>query len=117
MATYASLTSEQKAAVDELANNARVFAGELARLCNHGRAAASKWSGNVENIVGTLTNGELIPNQSGMNAGQALTKEQLTNLVGYLMTLSETADNGGGFNTNYHRSLYVAAAGMISTIG
>jgi hypothetical protein len=117
MATYASLTSEQKAAVDELANNVRVFAGELAQLCNHGRAAASKWAGNVENIVGSLTNGTTIPNNSGLNEGQSLTKEQLTNLVGYLMTLSETADNGGGYNTNYHRSLYVAAAGMLSTIG
>lgn len=118
MATFAELTDEQQAAVQQLAVAVRKFSGELARLGNHGRAVANLYAGNVENILSGVGDNDVIPNASGYANSQSLTKTELVNLIGYLMVLSDTGDNvSGSYNSNYHRGLYAKAAGVDNIVG
>lgn len=109
---YVDLTQEQKDAVQALSQTLRPLSGELARLLEKCQAVVSYYTGNVETILGELQNSDEIPNTSGLTGAQSLTKEQFVNLVGYMITLSATADgSSGSYNTNYHRSLYGKAVG------
>jgi len=119
MATYDDLTTEQKQAVQTLQTMARATAGEIARLANHCRAIASGYAGNVETMLGTITSGsEVIPKSDGLAGSQSLTKNELVNLIGYCLTLSDPTDNASGsYNSNYHRALYAKAAGPGNLIG
>jgi hypothetical protein len=118
MATYASLSDSDKLKIKQLVDPMRSFAGELARVCNHGRAIASKWSGDVETIVGTLDSNSVVPNTSNETGAVDLTKEQIQNLAGYFITLSDPTDNAtGSYNSNYHRALFVKAIGLLNTLG
>lgn len=119
MGVYADLTDEQKATVQALANMARTTAGEIARLCNHCRAIANGYSGNVETMLGTISSGsEVIPNTTGLAGAQGLTKSELINLIGYMIVLSDPTDNASGsVNTNFHRGLYAKATGPVNLIG
>lgn len=119
MATYADLTQEQKDTVQNLQSMARAVAGEIARLANHCRAIASDYSGNVENMLATITSGsEVIPKSDGLAGSQSLTKQELINLIGYCIVFSDPTDNAAGsYNTNYHRALYAKAAGPGNLIG
>lgn len=115
---YEDLTTEQKAAVQALSNFVRAASGELARLANHGRAVANLYAGNVETILALLDNPDVIPNATGFSGAQPLTKEELVNLVGYLMVLSDTGDNvTGSYNSNFHRGLFAKAAGIGNLVG
>lgn len=115
---YSSLSPEDKAAVQDLALFVRAVAGELARIGNHGRSASAKYVGNIETILGALQDSDLIPNESGLAGAQSITKAEFVNLVGYLITISATADNAtGSYNTNYHRGLYAKAAGVANMNG
>lgn len=114
---YNDLTANEKLAVQELAQFVRASVGELARLASKGRAIANYYSGNVEVILSELASSDLIPNESDLAGAQDLTKEQLVNLTGYLMTFSDMTDGANGsYNTNYHRGLYARAAGPTNIV-
>ena len=69
-------------------------------------------------MLAGLDASDLIPNTSGLAGAQDLTKEQFANLMGYLIVSSATPDgSSGSFNTNYHRGLYVQAAGPGNIMG
>ena len=116
--TYDELTAEQQAAVQALDAELRADLAALAKLLHRFRAVANYWAGNLETVVGSLTDGEAIPTGVGYAGAQPLTKGEFTTLVGYLMVASDTADNAAGsLNTNYHRALYAKAAGPGNTAG
>lgn len=109
---YADLTVEQKASVQAMCQLVRPLSGELGRLLEKFQAVVSYYSGNVETILGELQASDDVPNESGLAGAQDLTKEQLVNLVGYMITMSATPDgSAGSYNTNYHRALYAKACG------
>ena len=109
---YADLTPEQKESVQALSQLVRPLSGELARLLEKFQAVVSYYVGNVETILGALQSSDEIPNASGLAGEQTLTKEQLVNLIGYMIVISATPDGASGsYNTNYHRALYAKACG------
>ena len=109
---YADLTTEQKESVQALCQTVRPLSGELGRLLEKFQAVVAYYTGNVETILGELQSSDVVPNLSGLAGAQGLTKEQLVNLIGYMITSSATADAAvGSYNTNYHRALYAKACG------
>lgn len=115
---FAELTPEQQAAVNECATQTRAIAGELARCLEHAQAVVSYYVGNVEGMLAGLDGADLIPNASGLSGAQGLTKTELVNLIGYLITASATGDGASGsYNTNYHRALYAKACGPGGILG
>lgn len=115
---YAQLSDEQKAAVRALSNTVRPLAGEWARLLEKFQAVVAYYTGNVETILGELLATDEIPNATNLAGAQSLTKEQLVNLVGYMIVASATPDgSAGSYNTNYHRALYARACGPDNLIG
>jgi hypothetical protein len=113
---YDSLTNEQKQAVQNWLAVARPLAGELARLLKKTHDAGIAW-GAVSTALSSLANGDLIPNATGLDGAAPIDKERLTNLAGYFITLSATADGAeGSYNTAYHRAIYLDAAGLVNTI-
>jgi hypothetical protein len=116
MATWAQLTQEQRDEITAVLAAQREWSGMMARLCALGRAITSKYVGNVETTLVSLDAGA-IPVYDAGQGQEALTKAELQTLVGYAMTSSETADgSSGSYNTNYHRGLYVRAAGLYNTL-
>ena len=75
MATYDSLSAEDKAVVDNFTNTMRSSAGEFARLLNHLQAIAEDT--NAVAIFTTLDNTEVIPNKSGLAGADSATKLEL----------------------------------------
>jgi hypothetical protein len=113
MATWASLTADQQAAIQAVATPSRGMAGTLAQLLNHAKDIGLAYSGSVEALIGSLNSGEIIPNNSGLAGASGLTRDQLINLLGYYIVMGATLDgSNGSYNTNYHRGLYIAAAGI-----
>ena len=115
---YEDLTQEQQASIQALSQVVRPLTGEFAKLLAKFQVAVSYYVGNVETILAGLDASDLIPNTSGLAGAQDLTKEQFVNLMGYLIASSATPDgSSGSFNTNYHRALYVRAAGPENIMG
>lgn len=114
---FASLTQEQQDNVQALCAVARPLTGEFARLLEKFQAVVAGYSGNVETILGQLDNADVIPNATDLAGAQGMTKAELVNLIGYMIVACATPDgSSGSFNTNYHRSLYVKAAGAANLI-
>jgi len=115
--SYETLTQEQRDSVDALAQMVRALSGTLARTLEQFQAVNSYWTGNIETILSGLQASDVIPNKTGLAGAQGLTKSELTNLVGYMIVASATADGASGsYNSNYHRSLYAKAAGPINIV-
>ena len=87
---YADLTTEQKASVQAMCQLVRPLSGELGRLLEKFQAVVAGYVGNVETILGELQASDVIPNQSGLAGAESLTKEQLANLIGYMIVASAT---------------------------
>jgi len=106
MATYDSLTAEQKDILGALTTQTRAFAGEFARINSRAEVLVDDWNGQVAAIVATLDAGEIIPNLSGLRGAANVTKEEVTTLLGTsLVNLLAT------YNTAGARQLYVKLAG------
>ncbi len=118
MAAWADLTPEQQSQVQNLVNPVRSFVAELARVATHGIAASADWNGGTSTIVNSLDADAVIPSTSGLAGAQGLVKADVINMVGYLIDLSNPANNtsGGGYNTAFHRALFVKAAGINASL-
>lgn len=118
MATWASLTPTEQADVQAFMGSLRAFAGDLAILANEGVAVGAAWNGGLSTIVGTLGADEVIPNASGLDGAQGVVPADVANMAGYLIDLSNPANNvgGGGYNTAFHRALMVKLAGITNTL-
>ncbi len=120
MAWPGSLTSEQQEAVKDFATAVRSFSALLGQANTMGGAIGAEWGGGVEGLVGGLTDGDLIPNTSGLAGSQDLTKADLTNLAGYAIVISDPASGNqgtGGYNGGFIHALLVKAAGINASIG
>jgi hypothetical protein len=116
MATWAQLTQEQRDEITALLTAQREWCGMMARLCALGRAITSKYAGNVETTLASLDAGS-IPVYDASQGQETLTKDELINLAGYSDVSSRTSDgSNGSYYTNYHRALYVKAAGLYNTL-
>jgi len=115
MATWASLTNEQQAAVEAVANAERSFSMHMAMAADLGINIAAAWNGGVSTIVGTLGSTEIIPNTSGLAGSQALLPADMTNVAGYAINMSDPSSGQGGtggYNTGFIRALWVKLAGL-----
>lgn len=120
MAAWNELTQQERDEVSQCLAAVREWSGMVARLCNLGRAISQKYAGNVETTLGNLDAGDIPVYDSGRGE-EALSKADLMTLVGYAMqsseyVQSETPGTPTTYNTNYHRALYVRAAGLYNTI-
>lgn len=117
MATWNSLTAQQQQTVQDVATPARALAGEFAQLCNKAKDLGLAYNNGAAAILATVTGSELIPNDSGLAGAQSITRDQLVNLIGYYTTIGATPDgSSGSYNTNYHRAVYLAAAGINAVV-
>lgn len=119
MASYESLTAEQKQAIQDLANPVRSADSLVSRVMILGQAISASWNGGVSDLVNSLDDGEVIPNTSGLAGAQGVSKADLINSVGYLIDMSDPANNtpGGGYNTAFHLALRVKFSGINASIG
>lgn len=113
MATYNSLSAEDKAVVDNFTNILRSACGEAARLMNH--LQALKDDANAVAIFGTIDSSEEIPNKSGLAGADSMTKSELQSVynnfnVGASSMLTV-------HNTTANRQAWTKCAGIANMIG
>jgi hypothetical protein len=111
MATYDSLTTEQKALVQAFLNFARGWCGEQARTNNHGEAANDDYNAQVSAILATLDDGEIIPNTSGLAGAASINENDLISVVSHIQGIQTN------YNTSAHRQLWTKMAGAGNLIG
>jgi hypothetical protein len=118
MTTWASLTADQQALVESLANSVRGAFTTAASLTKQGQVIAAAYNGGISTILNSLDAGETIPNTSGLSGAQGLAPADLINSVGYLIDLSNPANNtqGGGYNTPFHQALRVKLTGINAAV-
>ena len=107
---YADLTTEQKASLNSWMTLFRSTAGELARVNNHQEVVDTEYNGTVSAILGELAGGDLIPNSSGLDGAEPMTKDQVVTVVSYLQGVL-------AYNTSAHRQIIAKACGEINLIG
>lgn len=113
MATYASLSDEDKAVVDNFTNILRAACGEAARLMNH--LDALKNDANAISIFGTMDAAEPLPNMSGLAGADTMTKTELQGIynnfnvgASSMLTVHNIAAN---------RQAWTKACGIANMIG
>jgi len=111
VATYASLTAEQKDILGELTTQLRAFAGEFAKMNTKAAVLVDDWNAQVSVIVASLDTGEVIPNVSGLAGAASVTKEEVTALAA-----TQLANLLAAYNTDSARELYVKLAGPANVI-
>lgn len=118
MATWASLTPEQQNDVESLANALRGAAVTFESLAQQGSIISAAWNGGISTIVNSLGSGEVIPCTSDLVGAQSLAPADVINFAGYLIDLSNTANNtgGGGYNTAFHQALRVKLCGINAAV-
>jgi len=111
MATYQSLTIEQQRLLQSFTNTLRAWAGEQARVNNHGAVLDTDYTAQASAIINSLTAGEIIPNTSGLDGAAGIAKEDLISVVAHVQGIL------AGFNMAGHRQLWVKLAGAHNMIG
>lgn len=104
MATYDSLTAEQKASVQNADNNLRSFMGQLLAMFTTGEVFDEELLAGVEDLVDGLDAGEVIPNSTGLRGSVALDKAEWKLMVTYLRAFND-------LETDAVRQLLIKAAG------
>lgn len=111
MATYASLTTEQKALVQSFLNNVRAWAGEQARVNNHGDALNTTYTAQVSAVLALLDDAAIIPNTSGLAGSSDTNENDLISTVAHIQGILTS------YNTSGHRQLWVKLCGAANLIG
>lgn len=110
MASYDSLTAEQKAKLAFFSNLLRGYYGELARFLDGIDDASIHYTANgIGAILTSLDAGAVIPNASGLAGSQALTKEEAQGAVTDMSALM------AAYYTNAKRQVYDKMAGPQNT--
>ena len=118
MALYTDLTTEQQNILQDFTNLCRAWAGEQARVNNHGDAINTTYNAQVVTILSSLDTGEVIPQTSGLAGSASLTKEEVTTLVSHIQNmLTDMSTHTSGFNTSTLRQAWAKAAGATNMIG
>lgn len=111
MATYDSLTLEQKNLLQAFLNNVRAWAGEQARANNHGDVHNTDYNAQASAIIASLNAAEVIPNTSGLSGAASIVKEDLVSVVAHIQGVLTS------YNTGPHRQLWTKMAGAVNMIG
>jgi hypothetical protein len=109
MPTYANLTADDRAIVDNVTNTIRAACGEMARIFNHVKAIADDT--NATGLVTSLDAGQVVPQTSGLAGADTLTREEvisLYNLLAGIRTINDTPAN---------RAAMSKAAGVNAMLG
>lgn len=111
MALWSEVPEEDQAVVLAFMRLLRSGSGELARTNNHLQVAFDMYWGQAKAVIDTLDAGVEIPNQSGLDGAEALTKEEVQdNLMAYITTVLSV-------NTTAHRQQIGKACGPVNMIG
>ncbi len=111
MATYDSLTTEQKGTLQEWMNFVRALTGETARMNNHAVAAWDAYNTEASAIIASLDAGETIPNTSGLAGAVSVTKEETVTVASHIDTIMVTPV------TAAHRAAWNRFAGAANMSG
>jgi len=97
MATYASLSAEDKGIVEPFTNNFRAWVGGLARQVIQARALQASYQANngTGAILATLDVGEKVPNTGGLPGAQALLDTDMAALIAGMDAFLTTYDTLG----------------------
>ena len=106
MATYASLTQDEKNQLHALLAQVRAFAGTLARDMHKAQVLDDSWDATISTIVATLDVGAVIPNESGLAGAAPLTREEFEQMMNVNIPALLTT-----YNTPAARQLYAKYAG------
>ena len=109
MATYASLSTEDQAIVQNTVNLIRAGSGEMARVFNHLKAVADDT--NAVNLVLSIDAGDTIPNTSGLAGADDMTRTEMVTLYNLLDAIRATEDTAG------FRAQASKAAGINALLG
>ena len=107
---YADLTTEQKASLDAWMRLFRGTAGELARVNNHHEVVNTEYNGTVSAVLGELLDADIIPNSSGLDGAEPMTKAEVVTVVSYMQAVL-------AYNTSNHRQNLAKACGEVNLIG
>ncbi len=108
MATYDSLTDQEKAGIQNLLLLVRPAQAQILNLGRQLQPAMSIWNGSVSALIATLDAGENIPNTTGLVGAGDVTKENLTNnLMAYVSAVAALTTQG-------HVDNMVPAAGAVN---
>jgi len=112
MATYASLTTEQKDVLQTWLNLLRSWAGEQARVNNHGAVIDVMYNAQISAILAVLDDNAIIPNTSGLAGSQGLDVDaEAVSIEAHIQGILTN------YNTSGHRQLWTKAAGAANLIG
>ncbi len=78
MATWASLTDEQKSIYQTFERDLRALSGETQRLFNKYVALNSRWNAQILGILAGLDDNTIVPNSSGLAGSSALDSDAET---------------------------------------
>lgn len=107
---FADLTPEQQASLNAWMRLYRAAAGELARVNNHIEVVNTEYNGTTSAILALLDNADVIPNSSGLDGAEPMTKEDVILVMSYLQGAQT-------YNTAPHRQNIAKACGEANLIG
>ena len=111
MATFDSLTNEEKQIIREYTRMVRQTQGQMARLFNNIATINGVWTTTVQALVATLDPGERIKDQSDFAGAVQITKEDLETIEANNTALLT------GHNTTARRRLMTQTAGIPNVVG
>lgn len=114
MATWASYTSEQQAAVQGVANACRGLAIDVFKAAAGAIPVSAAWSLDVSALVAGLDSTEIIPNDTSYADARDFSPADLTNLVTLLGALTSPS---GTFFTTANQQLLLKACGVNAALG
>lgn len=89
MATYDSLTQDQKDDIQGLLLIVRPAQGDILRLARALQPVMSLWNGGVSSLVSSLEVAENIPNTTSLVGADSVTRENLlNNLMAYVTAVA-----------------------------
>lgn len=109
MGTYAGLSDQDKAVIQNTTNLIRGAAAEMAGIWNRIKAIADDT--NATGLIVALDDNEVIPNTSGLSGADDLTEAEVISLYTLLNGIRSTND------TSQNRAAMSKAAGINAILG
>jgi len=109
MATYASLSDQDKAVVQNTVQLIRSISGSMGKILNTLSAIAADT--NATGLITLIDNAEVIPNQSALAGSDDMTKSEISAIWTTYVSLRTTFDTAG------NRAAWSKAAGINNLLG
>ncbi len=112
MATYASLTPEQRDVYQNWQNLQRAWCIAQAKANNLGEAINVAYTAQIQGILATLDDNTIAPNTSNLDGSQGLDSDaEAVTIQSHIQGIL------GSYNTSGHRELWAKAAGAGNLAG